>query len=324
MKVLAFDTETTGLPVSYNAPLSDSSKWPYIVQLSFIVFDTLKKEILDYSDRIIKLDPDIIITPESIAIHQITPEQSQRDGISIQKALQEFDDAIKDVDLIIGHNIQFDKNMLTVEFHRNRLRNCLYRDGRPINEFCTMKRNIELCKLPFVNHNNTIMSHYKWPTLSELHYCLFNAKPKGTHNAIVDVMICLRCYVYLHHKYDIAFDNDVTIVFRTLYADCLGAVPPDPPSGVSRPLDRGLGVCSGGRLGGGLCIGSGVGSGQFSSEGLVGDLGSGSKEGLCVGSAYTIDTEPAPPSSPPPTRPRRISTRKTQMITSSYYSLFLL
>jgi DNA polymerase-3 subunit epsilon len=221
MKVLAFDTETTGLPVSYNAPLTDLSKWPYIVQLSYIVFDTLKKEILEYTDHIIKLDTDVLITPESVAIHHITAARSQKTGIPIERALQEFAEAVQDVDLILAHNIQFDKNLLTVEFNRNKMKNALYRDGRPLPEYCTMKQNVELCKLPFVNKNNTVMSHYKWPTLSELHVCLFNTVPQGTHNAIADVMICLRCYVYLRHKYDIAFDNDVKIVFRTLYAGLL-------------------------------------------------------------------------------------------------------
>ena len=231
MKVLAFDTETTGLPVSYNAPLTDLSKWPYIVQLSYIVFDTLKKEILDYTDHIIKLDTDVLITPESVAIHHITAARSQKTGIPIERALQEFSEAVQDVDLIIGHNIQFDKNLLTVEFNRNKMKNALYRNGRPLSEYCTMKQNVELCKLPFVNKNNTVMSHYKWPTLSELHVCLFNAVPQGTHNAIADVMICLRCYVYLQHKCDIAFDNDVKVVFRTLYAGFigLGAAAPHAP-----------------------------------------------------------------------------------------------
>ena len=55
MKVLVFDTETTGLIKNYNASMEDSSKWPHVLQLSFIVFDTNTKEILDYSDRIIRL-----------------------------------------------------------------------------------------------------------------------------------------------------------------------------------------------------------------------------------------------------------------------------
>jgi len=235
MKVLAFDTETTGLPVSYNSPLTDLSKWPYVVQLSFIVFDTLKKEILDYTDHIIKLDPDVLITPESVSIHQITMERSQMSGVPIKQALREFNAAMQEVDLIVGHNIQFDKNLLTVEFKRNKIKNSLYRDGHPVPEFCTMKQTVELCKLPFVNKNNTTMSHYKWPTLGELHTCLFNANPRGTHNAIADVMICLRCYVYLQHKYDIAFDEEVKIVFRTLYAAyCLeGKALQNPPSNIT-------------------------------------------------------------------------------------------
>jgi DNA polymerase-3 subunit epsilon len=237
MKVLVFDTETTGLPAGYNSPLTDLSKWPYVVQLSFIVFDTLKKEILDYTDHIIKLDPDVLITPESVAIHQITMERSQMSGIPIKQALREFNAVMQDVDLVVGHNIQFDKNLLTVEFKRNKIKNSLYRDGRPVNEFCTMKQTVELCKLPFAN---STMLHYKWPTLSELHTCLFSASPRGTHNAIADVMICLRCYVYLQHKYDIAFDEEVKIVFRVLYAAyCLGgsahqqSKPQNPPSNIS-------------------------------------------------------------------------------------------
>ena len=229
MKVLAFDTETTGLPSSYNAPLSDLSKWPHIVQLSFIVFDTSNKEILNYSDHIIKLEPDVVITPDSTAIHHITYERSQKCGILMRTALQEFNDAMNYVDLIIGHNIQFDKNMLAVEFQRNKMENSIYRNilncsARPLSEFCTMKQTVNLCKLPFINKNNNAMSHFKWPTLTELHKHLFNAKPAGTHNAIADVMICLRCYVYLQHGYDVAFDDNVKMVFRTLYkAYCQGA-----------------------------------------------------------------------------------------------------
>jgi len=223
MKVLVFDTETTGLPASYNSPLTDLSKWPHIIQLSFILFDTSSKEILEYTDHIIRLDPSVLITPESVNIHQITMEHCQRDGIPMHQALQHFNDAVKEADLIVGHNIQFDKNMLAVEFQRNKMKNYLYKDGRPMSEFCTMKRCVALCKLPFVNKNATVatvatVQQFKWPTLSELHQQLFNTKPKGTHNAIADVMICLRCYIYLEHMYDIAFDDDVKIGFKALYA----------------------------------------------------------------------------------------------------------
>ena len=221
MKVLVFDTETTGLPVDQNAPLKDSAKWPYIVQLSFMVFDTESKEILEYSDSIIQLNPAILITPESIAIHQITPERCQTEGIPIQQALDHFAASIFEADVIVAHNIIFDKRMLMVEMHRNKMKNCLYRNNMPIPEYCTMKRTIDLCKLPAVN-KKTGEIYNKYPTLSELHNHLFQTKPRGTHNAIADVMICLRCYVMLNYEYDIVNENEVKLVFRSLYTSYCG------------------------------------------------------------------------------------------------------
>jgi DNA polymerase III epsilon subunit-like protein len=221
MKVLIFDTETTGLPVDQNASLQDSAKWPYIIQLSFIVLDTDTKEILEYSDSIIRLDETVSISPESIAIHQITAYRSQTEGIPIKVALAHLAENMSEVDVIVGHNIIFDKRMLMVEFHRNQMKNCLYKNGSAIPEYCTMKRTIELCKLPTVN-KKTGEIYNKYPTLTELHTHLFGYKPRGAHNAIADVMICLRCYVMLNFKYDIACDPEVKMVFRSLFETYCG------------------------------------------------------------------------------------------------------
>ena len=227
MKVLAFDTETTGLPESYNASVADTSKWPYVIQLSFILLDTETKEILEYSDRIIKLPTTVRISPESIEVHKITRERSEIEGINIRYALIEFIEAIKDADIIVGHNLSFDKNMLLVELNRQRLPDCFIKLN--LNEYCTMRETVQLCKLP-----NTVAKYadqYKWPRLNELHKHLFQTDPSGTHNAIADVMICLRCYVFINCKYDIATDPEVKIVFRSLYANyCMGVPPPNPRS----------------------------------------------------------------------------------------------
>ncbi len=223
MKVLVFDTETTGLPVDQNAPISDSAKWPYIIQLGFMVFDATTKEILEYSDRIIKLDPSVEVSPGSIAIHQITPERSQSEGVSIQVALAHLADNMSEADIIVGHNILFDKRMLMVELFRNKMKSCLYRNSLPIPEYCTMKHTTDLCKLPAINKTTgKIYNNFKYPTLTELHAHLFEQKPRGTHNAIADVMICLRCYIMLNYQYDIANDPEVKLVFRSLYSSYCG------------------------------------------------------------------------------------------------------
>jgi DNA polymerase-3 subunit epsilon len=218
MKVIVFDTETTGLPESNNTSVRDTAKFPHIIQLSYIGFDTEKKEIYEYVDFIIKLDPSVEITPASIAIHKITRERSEREGISITDALAAFQESVNDADLIIAHNISFDKKMITVECIRNGLPNCLMRNGVFIPEYCTMLNTIHLCKIPNPNKKYADLGQFKWASLSELHLHLFKCPTKGTHNAIVDVMICLRCYVQLEHHFDIASDPDVKLVFRALFS----------------------------------------------------------------------------------------------------------
>ena len=233
MKVLVFDTETTGLPQSYNAELTDFAKWPHIVQLSFLLYDTEAKVVLEYIDYIIRVGPEVIISPESIAIHQITPARSQTEGVPIVEALAVFEKTLIEADLIVGHNISFDKKMLMVELLRHQLPNFFYfakgstsgissstsgissrRDQYA--EYCTMKQTTELCALSAVN-KTTGKTYCKYPTLSELHAHLFKSKPNGVHNAMIDVLVCLRCYIYHVYKYDIASHPAVQETLRGLY-----------------------------------------------------------------------------------------------------------
>ncbi len=40
MRILVFDTETTGLPIKRNGSIDDSSNWPFIIQISWVIYDT--------------------------------------------------------------------------------------------------------------------------------------------------------------------------------------------------------------------------------------------------------------------------------------------
>lgn len=46
----------------------------------------------------------------------------------------------------------------------------------------------------------------KWPTLLEFHKHLFNTAPENLHNSIVDVLVCLRCFLKSHKR--IVIDDD--------------------------------------------------------------------------------------------------------------------
>ena len=55
MKFIVFDTETTGLPKSKYAEPEDTWQFPYVVQLSWLIFNTGTNKIETVRDKIIKL-----------------------------------------------------------------------------------------------------------------------------------------------------------------------------------------------------------------------------------------------------------------------------
>ncbi len=191
MRTLIFDTETTGLPPK-NTPTNQTDKWPHIVQLSWVIYNDETKQIEEESDNIISLGTHIPISAESTAIHGITSELSRARGIPIEVALFDFKRAANRCGKLVAHNLEFDKNMLSVEFYRARIFNVVF----PPTEYCTMKQGTPICKLVKIWTDGS--TSFKYPKLVELYYALFGGDapaPEGLHNAKVDVELCLKCYV---------------------------------------------------------------------------------------------------------------------------------
>lgn len=205
MKVLVFDTETTGLPLK-NATLNDLQSWPYIIQLSYILYDLDSNKICVSHDHIIKIPKNVNLTEKSVSMHGITMEKSQNEGISIDLALELFNICLNEANFIVAHNIEFDKKIIRVECLRNSIPFCVS-DEKHI-EYCTMKKSINLCNLKskYQNYHDNSFK-LKYPTLSELHFKLFKCNPIGVHNSFVDILICLRCFYKLIFDEDICFKN---------------------------------------------------------------------------------------------------------------------
>ena len=72
MRVLVFDTETTGLPKSKMINPDSLHLWPHIVQFSYLIYDTELNDIMHISDQIVKVTSNIDITEESIQFNGIT------------------------------------------------------------------------------------------------------------------------------------------------------------------------------------------------------------------------------------------------------------
>ena len=187
MKILIFDTETTGLPIGRNPSVISTHNWPYMVQLSCILYDTQNNMLIEYINEIIKIPDGINISRDSQKLHGISKELTKSKGIDIKIILNRFNKLLNQADTIIGHNLLFDKNIIMVES----LRNKVIQDFKK-NKYCTMKNAIQLCNITAYNTDNS--PYLKYPKLWELNNKLFNYIPNGLHNSMVDVLICLRCY----------------------------------------------------------------------------------------------------------------------------------
>jgi hypothetical protein len=90
MKVLVFDTETSGLPKTKVFDPSSFDNWPLIVQLSCALYDVSTNEIKEWSDDIVKVPENYIISEESIKFHNIPNEISAKSGINIEEVIDKL------------------------------------------------------------------------------------------------------------------------------------------------------------------------------------------------------------------------------------------
>ena len=229
MKILVFDTETTGIPDKGRKSFYHSEKWPHIIQLSYILYDTEINSVIEISDNIINLADDVKISEKSIEIHGITREISKTKGSNITDVLNHFKKCVINSELIVGHNVNFDKNMIIVESIRNKLERIFVEKNK---FYCTMYNSTNICKLPRPissnfnitnntnNINNTNTNNYKFPKLIELYKHYFSDSPEGLHNSMVDVLVTLRCFGMLYNNtdyYTSSSNLSALISLQTLY-----------------------------------------------------------------------------------------------------------
>ena len=183
---LIFDTETTGLPLNWNAPLSNFDNWPRCVQIAWQIHD-IEGKLVSVKNYIIK--PDGYDIPyNATKIHGISNEIANEKGIPLKEVLNYFLDDVKKSKFLIGHNVLFDKNIVGSELLRIGLENIIS-DFPSID---TKDVSTKYCALPGGKGGK-----YKWPNLSELHVKLFGENFQEAHNASADVQATARCFLEL-------------------------------------------------------------------------------------------------------------------------------
>ena len=213
--VLVFDVETNGL--FPKKPPASIAELPFVLQLSWLLYDRETRAIVETYNQYIKIDESISIPDEITTLTGITYAKCAQ-GVPIADAINSLYEAYMKSSLVVAHNIEFDSQMIHLEILRNRSaldrdieKNMLYicrfaspvfrRPPAPLDVvshipiYCTMMKGSPLCAIPSKSKKPSSADPYKWPKLSELHHHLFGTIPEGLHDSMVDITACLDCYI---------------------------------------------------------------------------------------------------------------------------------
>lgn len=188
MNILFFDTETTGLPKNYKAPVTDLDNWPRLVQLGYIGYETDGIDVFKSFENEHIIKPEGFVISEQVSkIHGVTQEKALT-GQDLQGVLYSFGLWIDWADVLVGHNLSYDLNIMGAEFLRVENKNPFV--GK--KSIDTMSSSMNYCNLP-----GGFGGKPKWPKLHELYQKLFNEPLAQTHTALDDIQNTAKCYFEL-------------------------------------------------------------------------------------------------------------------------------
>jgi DNA polymerase III subunit alpha len=181
---LIFDTETTGVPHNKTAPLTDLDNWPRLVQLAWQLHDA-KGRLLSSHNYIVRPDGfDIPYKAEQI--HGISTKRAIEDGQDLMDVLGTFIQDLTRTSQLVGHNIEFDINIIGAEFIRR---------GLAPEQFLNLSRvDTGAVSMEFCSLTGGIGGRLKMPRLVELHEKLFKKGFGDAHDAAYDVAATARCF----------------------------------------------------------------------------------------------------------------------------------
>ena len=191
MKILIFDSETTGLP-NYNERARHPSQ-PHIVELSALLYTDTGEKLSEYT-ALSKPDG-WVISPEMTAIHGISHAQACMHGISEKAIAEAAFKMIREADIIAAHNLMFDKFIVRCALRRYEIMTDADDEAwKSKRGVCTMREMTPHCKLPGLNGN------HKYPKLIEAYRHAFKADFDGAHSALADCLAACRLFFWLKNS----------------------------------------------------------------------------------------------------------------------------
>ena len=190
-KILFFDTETSDF-IKKDLPANDP-KQAWIVQIGALL--ATPEKTIDSLNTIIQANGRSI-NHYAEEVHKISVFKADEEGIPELEAAEKFGLLLRQADLVVGHNFDFDWKYAVHLLERNmddlsdEARSAFYLD---LPNHCTMKDKnvVKFCGL------KNKLGRAKWPKLIELHEILFEKGFDGAHDAFADITATRDCFFEL-------------------------------------------------------------------------------------------------------------------------------
>lgn len=193
-KILFFDTETSDF-IKKDLP-ADDPKQAWTVQIGALL--ATAEEVIDSMNTIIQANGRSI-NPYAEEVHKISVLRADEEGIPELEAAERFGLLLRQAELVVCHNFDFDWKYALHLLERNidslsdEARSAFYLD---LPSQCTMKdkRIVKFCGL------KNARGAAKWPKLIELHEILFERGFDGAHDAFADITATKDCFFELVNR----------------------------------------------------------------------------------------------------------------------------
>ena len=192
-KIFFFDTETSGF-ISGKIPYNDPNQ-AWCVQIGAILAN--QNEVFEELNIIIQSNGREI-NRHAEAVHGISAERADEEGVTELCAVNEFGPILRQADLIVCHNADFDWKFVYQLMQRTMDNKALTDEARSafyldLPRFCTMK---DPAIKKYVDARN-VKGYIKWPKLIELYQKLFEKDFENAHDAMADIVATKDCFYEL-------------------------------------------------------------------------------------------------------------------------------
>lgn len=198
MRILVFDTETSGL----------DPQWNVILQLSYQIVDPDSWATIKTVNHYFSWPENKArVTLEAINVNGLTEEVLAAKQLSNRKAaLEEFVADKDSCDLLVAHNLEFDKKFIIASCREEGVK---FVSSGWSQSYDTMKRTTSYCQIPKDWGNG-----YKWPKLTELADCLgVDYSNISLHDSSGDVELTKLCFeqIIAEGLYSLPKETDITM-----------------------------------------------------------------------------------------------------------------